>query len=179
MKKATKGALAAGAAGTLLFGGAGTLAFWTGTGTVTGATISSGDLTLSAVDCDPGVGTDSVWTLDGGDPFDPTTSTIVPGDTITKVCTTTLTLTGDHIGATLGIGAAEFDAANDLTDELAPEATFTVDGAPYAAITAAGDYDIEVTVSVAFDGATATNDSKSLSAALNAITITATQTHEA
>jgi alternate signal-mediated exported protein len=178
MKKATKGALAAVAAGSLLVGGAGSLAFWTGTATISGATISSGNLTLGAVDCDPGVGTGSVWTIDGATAFDPATQTIVPGDTLTKVCTTTLTLTGSHIGATLAVDDATFGATTGLSAELDPEATFTVNGAPYAPITEPGSYAVAVTVSVPFD-ATATNASKGLSAALNAITIAATQTHSA
>ena len=51
MKKSTKGALAAAAAGTLLLGGAGTYAFWTDTATVDGGDIASGSITLSSVVC--------------------------------------------------------------------------------------------------------------------------------
>ena len=177
MKKETKGALAAAAAATLMVGGAGSLAYWTGSGTIDGATIDSGHLALSAVDCDPGAGTGAVWTIDGGAVFDPATDTIVPGDTLTEVCTTTLSLEGEHVGATLELDPAGFDAVTRLSGELVPTAAFTVDGDAYAPITAPGDHAIAVTVSVAFDGPSATNGSQDLDAALKSLTITATQTH--
>lgn len=179
MKKTTKGALAAVAGGTLLFGGAGSLAYWSGTSTVTGSTINSGAITLSAPDCslDVVAGTHE-WLLDNDDPFDPATDTLVPGDTITKVCDIALHMVGSHIGATLAIDTAAFSASNALVTELAPSATFTVDGQPYAPITAAGDYVVQATISVVFDGAAATNGSQSLAAALDDIAVTTTQTHD-
>ena len=177
MRKATKGALAAAAAATLMVGGAGSVAYWSDSGTIDGATIDSGHLTLSPVDCDPGAGTTPVWTIDGGTVFDPATDTIVPGDTLTEVCTTTLSLEGEHIGATLALDPAGFDAVTGLSGELVPAAAFTVDGDAYAPITDPGDHTIEVTVSVDFDGASATNGSQELAAALKDLTITATQTH--
>ncbi len=179
MKKTTKGALAAVAGGTLLFGGAGSLAYWSGTSTVTGSTINSGTITLSAPDCTDNVvaGTHG-WRLDNADPFDPAADTLVPGDTITKVCDVALHMVGNHIGATLAIDTAAFAASNALVTELAPSATFTVDGAVYAPITAAGDYVVQATISVVFDGASATNGSQTLNAALNDIAVTATQTHD-
>lgn len=178
MKKTTKGALAAVAGGSLLFGGAGSLAYWTDSDTVTGATINSGSLTLGAPDCTTEAGTHD-WQFDNGDTFTPASDTIVPGDTVSKICTLTLTLVGSHIGATLGAAGATFATANDLTAELVPTATFTVAGDPLTdPITAAGTYLITAELEVVFDGATATNDSQSLSAALDSITVTATQTHD-
>ncbi len=93
MKKSTKGAVAAAAAGVLLLGGAGSLAYWTADGTVTGGDITAGDLTLTDGDCD------ADWTYAG-------TATVVdlfvPGDEITKTCTFDLTASGDNLEAELG-----------------------------------------------------------------------------
>ena len=176
MNKATKGALAAVAAGTLMLGGAGTLAYWTGTSDVTGTAINSGKLTISNPDCTTAVGSHD-WQLDGA-AFTAATDKIVPGDTLSKVCDISLVLTGKNIGATLDITEATFAAANDLTAELDPEATFTVDGAPYAAITNPGTYAVRVTIDVPFDSAAVSTGSQNISAALDAVTVTATQTHE-
>ena len=63
MKRSTKGALAASAAGILLLGGAGSLAFWNATVNVPGAAIASGDLKLSTPDCGDG------WLLDDGEDY--------------------------------------------------------------------------------------------------------------
>src|SRR6476469_7105752 len=103
MKNATKGALAAAAAGSLLLGGAGSLAYWTGTGNVTGGSIQSGTFTLGSPNCTTGTNHD--WQYDNGDTFTIGTSgsKVVPGDSISKICTLTLTMTGDHIGATIGV----------------------------------------------------------------------------
>lgn len=78
MRKSTKGALAAVAAGALLLGGAGTLAYWTDEATIAGTDITTGHLTVDATDCEAGT---LVWTLEG-DAFDPTTDTLIPGDTL-------------------------------------------------------------------------------------------------
>lgn len=173
MKKSHKGALAAGAAAVLLLGGAGTLAFWSDTADVPGGSITSGSLALGAPDCDAG------WTLDGGTPY--TDQLLVPGDTLTKVCTVDLQATGEHLGATLGIATPTWGASNALTGELTADATFTVNGASATTVTEADDTgtdEIEATVSVVFNGPSATNASRELNAVLNDVTITATQTHQ-
>lgn len=172
MNRSTKGAIAAGAAAVLLLGGAGSLAYWTADGNIAGGDIDSGTLTLSTPTCGD-------WELDGGDPFTPGVTQIVPGDSITRICDSSLVAEGDHIGATLTMDPATFTASNGLTDELDPSATFTVDGAAYAPITAAGTYAIEATISVDFPYGVEDNDSKSLTATLDAITISAVQTHNA
>lgn len=187
MKKTTKGALAALAGGTLLFGGAGSLAYWTGESTVTGDSIESGTLDLSTPDCTVGAGTHE-WQFDTSNAaFDPDTDTVVPGDTLTKVCDLTLTLVGSHIGATLDVGSITAGLTGDsaLTDELVPSATFLVDGDPYAPLTASGTYVIRATITVDFPYGVEDNDSNSplagpaLAAVLDDITVTATQTHDA
>lgn len=183
MKKATKGALALAAAGSLLVGGAGSLAYWTGTATVGGASIASGTITLSAPDCTNNVsaGTHG-WQFDGGSAFTPGTDTIVPGDSLTKVCNTTLTMTGNHIGATLALGSASFAGpGGDANLEAAlsgASATFKVDGAAYAPITNPGTHTVQVTVTVPFPSGVTADNTKSVSATLDDLTFTATQTHD-
>ncbi|MCW2843161.1 MAG: alternate-type signal peptide protein [Nocardioides sp.] len=182
MNKATKGALAAAAAGSLMLGGAGSLAYWTGTQDVTGGSIGSGKLALSAPSCATNVplGTHD-WQYDGGSAFTIATSKVAPGDTITKVCNMTLTLVGDHVGATLALETASItsdgSALTTLDTELSPTATFKVDGATYAPITAPGTYVVQATVTVTFP-TTGTNSSQDLAAALDDMTLTATQTHD-
>ena len=179
MKKSTKGALAAAAAAVLLLGGAGSLAYWNATQDAGTADITSGNITLSAPDCatDVVAGTHG-WQLENGDAFTPGTTDIVPGDSITKICDMTLVLTGAHIGATLAIDTAELTAdATTLAEELSSSATFEVDGAAYAPITAPGTHTVQATISVDFAGLAATNGSMNGDVDLDAINVTATQTH--
>lgn len=180
MKKSTKGALAAAAAGSLLLGGTGSLAYWTATGSVTGGSISSGNLTMSAPNCTTGGNHD--WQYANNDPFSVGGgSKVVPGDTISKVCTFTITAAGDHIAATVAATGGEItnDASGTTTldTELVPtvSALDVREGGQPATIDHAGTFTVQATVSVAFDGTNATNGSKDLSAALSNVTITATQ----
>lgn len=176
MNKTTKGALAAVAAGVLLSGGAGSLAYWHAQQDVGSASIDSGHVTLSAPDCTtaPNHG----WQLDNGDVYTPGTTVLVPGDSISKICTMTLDLVGDHIGADLSIDTAALTAdGTTLAAELAPSATFTVDGGAYAPITNPGSHTIKAVVSVAFNGPAATNGSMDGAVNLDAINVTADQTH--
>jgi alternate signal-mediated exported protein len=174
MKNTLKGSLAVSAAAILLLGGTGSLAYWNDAENVPGVSITSGRLALGAPDCGSG------WLLDGGTPF--TTQALVPGDSLTKVCTIDLTATGSHLGADLAISTASWAASNGLTSELTASATFRVNGVVTDHVTAADDTgsgEISATVTVTFDGPSATNASQDLTAALQTITITATQTHDA
>jgi alternate signal-mediated exported protein len=175
MKKATKGALAAAAAGTLMVGGAGSLAFWTGTGTVAGTNISSGSITMGAETC-TGTGLHG-WQFADSGAFSASTSKIVPGDSISKVCTFSLALAGDNIGADLTLtNPATFTGGSTLATALGtPTATFAVDGATATQVTAAGTYAIKVTVTVAFPSSVTAVDTQSVSTSLNNLTVTATQ----
>ncbi|MGY2874994.1 alternate signal-mediated exported protein [Marmoricola sp. URHA0025 HA25] len=180
MKKTTKGALAAAAAGTLLVGGAGTLAFWTDATDVSGGTFTSGHLKLTDSTC-----TSADWTIDTSDAVVDANTRIVPGDTLTKVCTFKINAAGDHIKVNLSTATPDWNAASSsaLTDELTVGATFKqgttvlADGdevTPNATITA--------TITVDFPGDDATNGSNSLtglSAVLDGITLTASQSHNA
>ena len=173
MKKSTKGAYAATAAAVLLLGGAGTLAYWNDSTTVPGGDIASGVLWLGNADCGQG------WTLDGGAAY--TTQKLVPGDTLTEVCTIDLVAEGAHLGADLALDLPSWAATNPLTNQLTASATFTVNGAAKTHITSADDTgvgEIEATVSVVFNGPAATNPSQDLLATLHDINLVATQTHD-
>jgi len=172
MKNTLKGSSAALAAAILLLGGAGSLAYWNDADSIAGATINSGQLEL-------GTATDSGWVLDGGTAY--TNQKLVPGDTLTKTVTIDLVAKGQHLGADLAVGTPSWAASNELTGQLAPTATFKVNGATKTHIKSTDDTgtgEIVATVTVVFDGATATNASQGLTAALNNIAITATQTHD-
>ena len=176
MKRSTKGALAASAAGILLLGGAGSLAFWNDDVSVPGGAIAAGELKLSTPDCGDG------WLLDDGedplnDPYEPGDK-VVPGDVITKVCTFDITATGDHLRATLDVTGGGFAATNALTDDLDVVATYQIEGVDIPAeITEANGGDtVTATIAVTFDSASL-NATQTLSATLNAVTITAQQAH--
>ena len=175
MNGTTKGALAVGVAAVLLTGGAGSLAYWSDTQAVTANTpFTSGQLKLGAPACGNG------WILDGGTTF--TTQLIVPGDVLTKTCTIDLIAKGEHLGADLGISTAAFAATNALSQQLTPSATFTVAGASRNHVTEQDDTgatnEISAKITVTFDGPAATNASQALTATLNSVSVTATQTHD-
>lgn len=175
MRKSTKGAFAAGAAAVQLLGGAGTLAYWSDSATVDGVTVGGGRLDLEVDTCDD-------WQLDatGGTGGDLGSREIVPGDSLTKTCTYTLTAEGDHLEATLGITTPSW--TGDLAGKVTTDATFTVggdtlmpgtpytfeDGAPRT-VTAA------FTVDFPF-GAVVDNTSQDVTATLGDITLAVTQT---
>ena len=178
MKKTTKGALAAAAAGTLLVGGAGTYAFWTDSTNVSGATFTSGHLKLTDSTCES-----ADWTIDTTDAVVDANTRIVPGDTLTKVCTFKINTAGDHIKVNLDTDTPDWNASSDsaLTDELTIGATFkegaTVinDGDPVTP-----NSTITATITVGFPGAAATNasnDLNGLTAVLDGITLVASQSH--
>lgn len=173
MQKTTKGALAAVAAAALLLGGGTTLAYWTDAEAVAGGSISSGKLQLGTPDCGSG------WTLDGGAVY--TDQLLVPGDVLNKVCTIDLIASGEHLGADLAVSTPAWATPTGLSAELDATAAFTVNGASVTSVDSdddtGADDEIGATMSVVFDGSTATNGSQNLSAVLNAVSLTATQTH--
>lgn len=168
MKKSTKGLFAGGAAAVLLLGGAGSLAYWTDDAPVDGGSLTAGEISLGAVTC---TGWKHVET-------DLAVAKIVPGDEVYNDCTTTLTLVGDHIGATLAIDPASMPAGS-LADELdADVALQDSAGAPIAAVTAEGTTDVTAHITVTFGYAAATNNSQTGTAVLDGLTLSAVQTHE-
>src|SRR5690606_15216281 len=98
-------------------------------------------------------------------------------DTVTKTCTGTLTLVGDHIGAEVTLAPTSVAAAEAaFNDEVDITAALT---APAATITTPGTHTVTVTITVAFDGAAATNDSQTSTATLDGLELEAVQIHDA
>jgi len=184
MKKTTKGALAAGAAAVLLLGGAGSLAYWTSSQTAAGGSLTSGSITLSAVSC----GDWAYGGADAGTPTSPVTA-IVPGDEVQKTCTGTLTLVGDHIGATVTVDQAKWAASSSasLATALQVSATQT---SPTGPVTASGPVAFTIDVKFPYGGPVSTPDattgadnstqstaSSVQTATLDTINVVAVQTH--
>lgn len=170
MHNSIKGALAAITGGALLLGGAGSLAYWSDEGAVAGTDIASGTLDLATPVCEG-------WKLDGGAALG--TKKVVPGDVLTQVCTFAVVAAGEHLAADFDVSTPTWGTTNDLTDELAVAATYKVgttdvDGTDVPIV---NNDVITATVKVTFDGAAASNDSQTLTTALDDITITATQSH--
>lgn len=180
MQNTTKGALAAAAAGVLLLGGAGSLAYWNDSKTVTGGAISSGTLTLTQ---DAGQ-ICSAWTLDvagGPTAYTPGVTLVVPGDVITKTCDYTVHATGAHLAADLSMDATSITGSNALSAALTPGATYTLDGSTIATgqhVTSADDGEVlNAAVTVTFDSSTSGLTAQGMTAGLDDIVITLTQTH--
>jgi alternate signal-mediated exported protein len=174
MKRTTKGALAAGAAATLLLGGAGSLAYWTETVTVPGSTLESGHLAITGDTC-----ATAGWTLDGGTPVVGSTR-IVPGDQLTKDCEFVIEGEGDHLdNVTLNITSVSWSGSNALTTALGtPSATFSDSNGP---LTSPATVDVGETITaeivVTFPTSVTGSTAEDLQATLNTITVTATQNH--
>jgi alternate signal-mediated exported protein len=184
MHKNTKAAFAATTAAVLLLGGASTLASWNDSKNIDGGAIESGKLSLTQ---ETGQ-TCTAWALDaagGGGAFVPGTTLVVPGDVITRTCTYTVNATGEHLAATVGLASPSFAETNDLVTALTATATYTSDPgdgavplADDAAITDANDGDVlSAAVSVTFDAAIDGTTAQELTATLDALTVSLTQSH--
>jgi alternate signal-mediated exported protein len=160
MNKATKGAIAAGAASVLLLGGAGTFALWEDTKTVDAAPISTGVLTLGLA----GAGTwyDATATSPGVIE-NITTFNIVPGDTVTYTTPVTVTAQGDNLKGEFKIEKALWEPANETTapyidvSVAAPNAStagLAVDANGAITVPAAGTYNFDVVITVVFKSTT-------------------------
>lgn len=190
MRTSIKAALAAVAGGGLLLGGAGSLAYWNDeTEVLPDTTVTSGTLDLGAPAC-------GNWLLDGGTTFDPAADTIVPGDSLTRVCQFQVSITGDHLTANITANAPTmqnsaledelafavvYEQDTDATNDATGETVIDPDAGPVAfEINDDGDY-IRAFFTVTFPfNATPTaldNDSEGgVTADLDSITVTATQT---
>ena len=170
MKNATKGALAAAAAGSLLLGGAGSLAYWTDTGTVTGQSITSGHLSLGTPSC-------AGWKLNGTTAF--AAQKIVPGDQITQSCTYTISADGDNLTAKVDVTGGTLDAGN-LTSQLTLAATVkknagTATALPVTDLAIVNGDTIKVDVTVTFPTTSTALTAQGVTQALSNITVTAKQ----
>lgn len=183
MNKATKGAIAAGAAGILLLGGAGTLAVWSDTANVDAGTVSTGQMTLAL-----GSGT---WaeTATPGTPITIGTFEIVPGDSLTYTTTVTATATGDNLTGELKIeGSSLVTAFNGLPAEhVTATVTHTaVDGGGLLVddtnanlmtfVESGTPYTFNVKITVAFSNAANELDDQNLDLVLPALALTLDQT---
>lgn len=158
MNKATKGAIAAGAAGILLLGGAGTFALWEDNATVNPESISTGVLTL---DVAPGEWNDVTDPLAPETINDISSFDIVPRDKITYTTEVTVTAEGNNLEGELKINQTALTtsaaAASYLTVSVANTAAgaagLTVDGNGVITFTTAATYTFDVTVTVEFEDA--------------------------
>lgn len=126
MNKATKGAIAAGAAAVLLLGGLGSFALWQDTETVTGGEINSGELNF-----DPIAGTAS-WSEVSVTPnvvigSDPSGFPIVPGDTLEYTSDYLVNWAGQNLRATITADFEQVTGDPALAAALAG-ATVSVNG---------------------------------------------------
>lgn len=182
MNKATKGAIAAGAAGILLLGGAGTFALWEDNANITGGTVSTGELELAL-----GTGT---WaeTATPGTPINIATFDIVPGDSLTYTTTVTATATGDNLTGELKIEGTSFvNAFNALPAEhvTATVAHTAIDGGGLLVddtntnlmtfVESGTPYTFNVKITVAFSNAANEMDDQDLNLALPALAVTLEQ----
>jgi alternate signal-mediated exported protein len=162
-------------------GGAGSLAYWTATGTANGGSITSGSLSLTNGTCD------TAWKYASGTAAGTTASLIVPGDSITKSCTFTVGATGDHLTAKLTAPAtlAYTKAPAATTDSLTVASTYNINRATPAALVN-GDVlnsadngkviTAKFVVTMPYGSTTVNaNDTQSLTATLNQLTVTLTQ----
>ena len=178
MHATVKGALAAGAAGTLLLGGAGTLAYWNATGTVGGDTINSGDLRLDAGTC-----ATAGWTVSNtienvnNVAFDVATDEIVPGDVLKKVCALNVIAVGANLRANLAVTNGTTTGSSMDVGAYSVAGTFTLGGQPLTSITDTNNGNtINATITVTFPiGTVVDNDSKVQDIVLTDYTVTATQ----
>lgn len=174
MNKATKGAIAAGAAGILLVGGAGTFALWSDSDAVDAGTVSTGVLSLS-------VNPAGVWSED--------LSTIVPGDTLTYTTTVTVNATGDNLTGELEIDETSFNAAfgalaadyvtASVTHDAVDGAGLLVDDVNANLMTfaeSATAYTFDVTITVDFPTNTPDLEDQGLDLDLPALALTLDQT---
>jgi len=112
MNKLAKAAVASGAGLLLLLGGAGTLAYWNDSATVSGGTITAGNLEI----VDNG---DGEWTDQDDDVIDLSTFHAVPGDVLTYTQTLDLIVDGDNLEAEFGITDGSITAASTDPEDAA------------------------------------------------------------
>ncbi|OZD04133.1 alternate-type signal peptide domain-containing protein [Rhodococcus sp. 05-2254-5] len=155
MNKATKGALAAAAAGVLLLGGAGSYALWSDSETVDGGTVTAGILDIAP-------GTSTGWRdISAGAPGTPIPSIasfrMVPGDILQYDATFVVTATGNNLTATLTadpLTAVRYDGTSGLTAVNAPVVVTNSTGSNTITSAQAGQT-ITVSAKVTFDRETA------------------------
>lgn len=181
MNKLTKATIAGAAGIALLLGGAGSLAYWNTSATVTGSTITAGELTIVAN------GT-PVWT-DANGTINIAAFKAVPGDVLTFTANFDVTAVGDNLTATVALTGDSVTAADtnnpadvQLALQLIDAAVVTVNGVTTADVTpTGGTQTVVVSVTLTWPFGTATDidddfDAMNGKVNLSNMTITLTQT---
>lgn len=176
MKKVTKAAIAAGAAGALMLGGAGTLALWTDDTNVDAGSVSTGHLTMETAGA--GVWADaSVGAANTA--FNPATDHLVPGDKVTYKQNVTIGADGKNLKGTLtetgltGGSVLPTDVDVALTVDRNVVGVSQDAGTGVITFGAAAQYTVPVTVTITF-AQTAEGDMDAL-LDLGALTLTLNQ----
>ena len=179
MKKATKGAIAAGAAAVLLLGGLGSFALWSDEEPVSGGTINSGELNFASV---PGSGN---WTETSVAPAadlgaDPAGFPIVPGDVLEYSTEYLVNWAGDNLRASITADFTGVTGDAALTAALATQVSVNggallPNGSAVPLPLTASPQTITVEVTITFDAATAELVAQNESVNLNAFTLTLDQ----
>ncbi|KAA0925087.1 alternate-type signal peptide domain-containing protein [Rhodococcus sp. ANT_H53B] len=179
MNKATKGAIAAGAAAVLLLGGLGSYALWQDTETVTGGEINSGELNFAPV---PGTAN---WTETSVTPnadlgTDPSTFPIVPGDVLEYSTQYTVNWAGDNLRASITADFTAIGGDPALADALdvvvsVNGGTALPNGSAVALPLTTSPQTISVEVEITFDDQTGGLIAQNESVDLNAFTLTLDQ----
>lgn len=167
MNKATKGAIAAGAAGILLVGGAGTFALWSDTDAISVGNVDTGELSLALT------GTAGAWTYPDGTTT-VTSDGIVPGDVITSTQEAVITASGDNIAGSLTVGTLGGSLPSGVTavvTAVEDEEDLTAAGNVLSFETA-GSYAVDVVITLTF----ATTGTTSQNATIDPADLTLTLT---
>ncbi|MCZ4080471.1 alternate-type signal peptide domain-containing protein [Rhodococcus sp. H36-A4] len=178
MKKATKGAVAAGAAAVLLLGGLGSFALWSDSEEIDGGTIESGELSLTEA-------TAPVWRQTTTDvnaaSVIPVIADyrIVPGDVITYSATYNILAEGNNLLADLsvdiddiapGLGNEQLDEAVDVTIAATSGGTTLPTDGNAVRITSTNQT-VDLTITFAFDEGTENQDAQNQQLNLEAFTL--------
>lgn len=182
MNKLTKAAIAGAAGIALLLGGAGSLAYWNSSASLTGATITAGELTITA-------NNDGAWS-DADGPITIADFRAVPGDVLTYTATFDVTAVGDNLTATVAltgdsiVGVVEVPAAPEnaqLASLLTKSTVVKVGGVETNVVNAsAGTQTVAVSVEITWPiGTDLTGDNEAMNGVvdLSGMTITLTQDH--
>ncbi len=176
MNKLTKSAIAGAAGIALLLGGAGSLAYWNADASLSGGTITAGELTITAN------GTGS-WS-DANGAINMATFQAVPGDVLTYTADFDVSAVGDNLSATVAltgdsiaaasVAAADVKLASLLTKSVVTKVGGTVTTTVSAA---AGTQTVSISVEITWPNGTTADDNAAMNGVvdLSGMTITVTQ----
>jgi alternate signal-mediated exported protein len=194
MNKTMKGAFGASAAAVLLLGGAGSLAYWTGSSTAEGGSITSGTLGIDPLNVgNTNSPCDASWVYaPGAAKAGQPVTLFVPGDKVTKKCTFTIAATGDNLSAkitapsTLAVTSAgttslKIDTAASYTVAKGATSRTVAQDDLISSADNASTLTATFVATIPFGSAESgtpkvnANDTKSITATLNTLTVALTQ----